>query len=351
MCAPGPHSHTNESPPVILLQMMTGYWGSQAIYVAAKLGLADLLKDGPKSGAELAQATRTHAPSLTRLLRALASIGVLAESEDGRFELTPLGACLQSGVPGSVRAAAIMFGETLYRAWSGLLQSVQTGETAFGHVFGTPIYQYFAQHPEAAAVFNEAMIEMTTQVAAAVVAAYDFSRFGKLVDVGGGYGTLVAAILQATPTLSGVVLDRPQVAEGARKYIEAAGLAGRCAVVGGDFFESVPSGGDAYVLKSIIHAWDDDRSIRILTNCYRVMAGEGPLLLVERVLPARTSHSSAAQAVTLNDLNMLVTSGGHERTEAEFRALFTAAGFTLTRIIATQAPMGFSVIEGVRVDL
>ena len=348
MSEPGSLVRTNESAAVDLLQIMTSYWAAQTIYVAAKLGLADLLKDGPKSSDELAQATATHAPSLARLLRALASEGVFTEEEDGRFGLTPLSMCLQSEEPGSVRAAAVMFGETLYQAWGGLLQSVRTGEPAFGSVLGMPIYQYFAQHPEAAAVFNEAMIAMTTQVATAVVAAYAFSRFRQLVDVGGGYGTLVAAILHATPTLTGVVFDLHRVAEGARKYLESIGLAGRCAITGGDFFESVPNGGDAYILKSIIHAWDDERSIRILTNCHRAMAEKGTLLLVERVLPARTSYSSATQAVTLNDLNMLVTSGGHERTEAAFRALFKAAGFTLTRVITTQAPMGFSLIEGVR---
>lgn len=310
--------------------------------------LADLLTDGPKSSNELAQATRTYAPSLARLLRALVGLGVFAEDADGRVTLTSLGACLQSGAPGSVRAAALMFGETLYRTWGGLLHSVQTGDPAFGQVFGMPIYQYFAQHPDDAAVFNEAMIAMTTQVAAAVVAAYDFSRFRTLVDVGGGHGTLTTAVLCATPALKGAVFDVPKVADGARTYLEAAGLAERCTVVGGDFFASVPGGGDAYILKSIIHAYDDEHATRILTNCHRAMKENGVLLLIERVLPTRIAQSSATQAVTLNDLNMLVTSGGHERTEAEFRALFAAAGFRLTNIVATQAPMGFSVIEGVR---
>lgn len=341
-------THSNESPPETLLRILTGYWPAQVVYVAAKLGIADLLKDGPQSSDVLALATKAHAPSLARLMRALVGIGVCAEDADGRFTLTPLGACLQSGGPGSVRAAALMFGETLYQAWGGLLHSVQTGETAFGQVFAMPIYQYFTQHPEAAAVFNEAMIAMTTQVATAVVAAYDFSRFRTLVDVGGGHGTLAAAILKATPALSGVVFDLPRVAEGAKKYIEAAGLTGRCTVVGGDFFESTPDGGDLYILKSIIHAWDDEHSVRILKHCHRGMVPNGTLLLVERVLPAQVSPTGAAQAVVLNDLNMLVTGGGYERTEAEFRALFSAAGFRLTRILSIQAPMGFSLIEGVR---
>ena len=348
MSTPDLLTHPNESPPETLLRILTGYWPAQVVYVAAKLGIADLLKDGPQSSDALALATKAHAPSLARFMRALVGIGVCAEDADGWFTLTPLGACLQSGVPGSVRAAALMFGETLYRAWGGLLHSVQTGETAFTHAFAMPIYQYFAQHPEAAAVFNEAMIAMTTQVATAVVAAYDFSRFHTLVDIGGGHGTLAAAILKATPALSGVVFDLPRVAEGAKKYIEAAGLTGRCTVVGGDFFESAPDGGDLYILKSIIHAWDDEHSVRILKHCHRGMVPNGTLLLVERVLPAQVSPTGAAQAVVLNDLNMLVTGGGYERTEAEFRALFSAAGFRLTRILSTQAPMGFSLIEGVR---
>lgn len=336
------------SPAATVLQMITGYWPAQVVYVAARLGLADLLADGPKSRDELAQVMRTHAPSLVRLLRALVGLGLFAEEADGRFALTPLGACLRSEAPGSVRAAVLMFGETLYRAWGSLLHSVQTGEPALGHVLGMPIYQYFAQHPDDAAVFNEAMIAMTTQVAAAVVAVYDFSRFRTLVDVGGGHGTLAAAVLRATPTLKGIVFDVPQVAVGARTYLATAGLAERCTVVGGDFFASVPYGGDAYILKSIIHAYDDERAARILTNCHQAMEENGTLLLIERVLPARIAQSSAAQAVTLNDLNMLVTSGGRERTEAEFRALFAAAGFRLTNIIVTQAPMGFRMIEGGR---
>lgn len=244
-------STTGSSAVAVLLQMITGYWPAQVVYVAAKLRIADLLKDGPKNSDELAAASQTHGPSLVRLLRVLVGLGVFAEGADGRFALTPLGACLQNGAPGSVRAAALMFGETLYRTWGGLLHSVQTGEPAWGQVLGMPIY-HFAQHPDDAAVFNEAMIAMTTQVAAAVVAAYDFSRFRTLVDVGGGHGTLTTAVLRATPALKGVVFDVPKVADGARKYLEAGGLAGRCTVMGGDFFASVPGGGDAYILKSII---------------------------------------------------------------------------------------------------
>jgi len=338
---------TDVPPPVALLQLVTGYWVSQAIYVAAKLGIADLLKDGPKSSDELAQATGTHARSLYRLLRALASVGVFAEAEDGRFGLTPLGECLQTGIPGSVRALTMMTSsEGWYRAWGDLLHSVRTGETAFNHVFGMDLWQYAAQNPEAAALVTEAMAEFTTQVSTAVVTAYDFSRFSKIVDVGGGNGTLLLSILQANPQMSGVLFDLPYVVEDARKHIAATDLTGRCEVVAGDFFASVPSGGDAYILKNIIHGWDDEHALKILQNCHRAMAENGKLLLVEGVIPPGNEPFRGK----LVDLHMLVIAGGGgcERTEAEYRALFAAAGFTLTNVVPLQSLLGFSVIEGVR---
>src|SRR5262249_28474617 len=202
---------TDVPPPVALLQLVTGYWVSQAIYVAAKLGIADLLKDGPKNDDELAKAIGTHVRSLYRLLRALASVGVFAETEDGRFGLTPLGECLQTGIPGSVRALTINHGERLYRAWGELLHSVRTGETAANHVFGMDSWKYLAQNPESAVIFSEAMAELTTQVSTAVVTAYDFSRFSKIVDVGGGNGTLILSILQANPEISGILFELPHV--------------------------------------------------------------------------------------------------------------------------------------------
>ena len=337
-------------PPVALYLMATGYYVSQAIYVAAKLGIADALKNGPKTCDELAQISGTHAPSLYRLLRVLASVGVFAELEHDRFGLTPIGACLRSGEPDSLRAMVLMFaGERLQRAWGGLLHSVRTGETAFDHVFGAGLFPYLAQNPEAAVVFDEAMASLTMQLSAAVAAAYDFSQFGTLVDVGGGHGALITAILRASPTLRGMLFDLPHVAEDAKKRLEAAGLTGRCTVVEGDFFASVPSGGDAYTLSRVIHDWDDARSVAILKNCHRAMGEQGKLLLVELVLPARVDQSAASQIVVEFDLTMLVDTGGRERTEAEFRALFEATGFRLTRIVLTQSPFGYSVIEGVRV--
>jgi hypothetical protein len=325
-------------PPVAMFQLIAGFWVSRTLYIAAKLGIADLLKDQAKSSEELAQATGTHAPSLYRVLRALASVGVFAEVEDGRFRLTPVGECLRTGVPGSMRALATMLcGQ--WRAWEDALYSVETGKIAFDHVFGMGLYQYLAQNPEAGTNFAEAMTEYTTPVAALVAAAYDFSPIGKLIDVGGGHGTLITAILKAHPTLTGVLFDVPPVAEGARQRIEAAGVAGRCELVGGSFFESVPGGGDAYLLANVILDYDDDRALKILKNCHRAMAGRGKLLLVESVI----SPGNEASFSKLVDVLMLVITGGRGRTEAEFHALLAVAGFRLTQIIPTPSEM--SVIE------
>jgi len=340
---------TDPPPFVALFQMVTGYYISQAIYVAAKLGIADWLKDGPRPYDELAKATRTHAPSLYRLLRLLVSAGVFAEQEDGRFALTPIGAYLQTEIPGSLRAVALQFTGSLHQqAWSALLHSVQTGETAFDHLFGMGLFPYLAQHLEEAAVFNAAMTALSTQVATTVVAAYDFSPFGTIVDVGGGQGALLRAILQATPTARGVLFDLPHVVTGAKEQIKATGLTERCTVVGGDFFESVPSGGDAYILSGVIHDWDEEQSKAILKNCHRAMSPQGKLLLVEAVVPARIDHSAPSQFSVRGDVNMLVHTGGCNRTEAEFRALFEAARFTLTRIIPTQGAA--RVLEGIRME-
>ncbi len=328
-------------PPTTLLQMMTGYWVSQAVYVAAKLGLADFLTEGPRRSEDLAAATGTHAPSLHRLLRALASAGVFTEASPGHFALTPLAALLRTGVPGSMRALAITYNEEQYRAWGDLLHSVRTGEVAFEHCYGMPIFDYFAQHPEADRVFNEAMIGWTDRVAAAVASTYDFSPFGTVVDVGGGYGALLAAILRRHPMARGILFDQPHVVGSAKELLAAAGIADRCACVGGDFFVEVPAGGDAYVLAQILHDWDDDRSSAILGQCRRAMPPHGKLLVVELVLPP----GEEAFFGKWLDLHMLVMTGGRERTGAEYDALFRAAGLALARVIPT--PPGPSVVEAV----
>jgi SAM-dependent methyltransferase len=336
------------TPRLALFQLLTAHYVSRAIYVAAKLGIADLLSSGPRTYEELAAATGTHGPSLNRVLRLLASAGVFAETEIGRFALTPLGECLRSDAPGSSRAAAMLFAGPLMGAWDELLHSVQTGEPGFVRAFGKEPFPYMAEHPDQARVFNDAMTAVSTHTARAVPSAYDFSGMKTVVDVGGGHGVLLSGILQANAAVRGVLFELPHVADGGRKAIAELGLAERCQVVAGDFFESVPAGGDAYVLKSVIHDWDNPRSTKILQNCHRAMAPDGKLLLVELVLPARVDQSPRAQIGTGSDVNMLVNIGGRERTDAEFGDLFAAAGFRLTRIEPIAGSLS-SVLEGVRV--
>lgn len=334
------------TPRETLLRMVFGYMASQVIHVAARLGIADLLQGGAKTSEELAAATGTHAPSLRRLLRALACVGVLAEVEPGLFELKPLGAALRSGAPDSARSLAMLFcDDSVWRSWGDLHHSVKTGETALERVVGMGPFEYFARNPELSVTFNEAMAEDTRNVAPGVAAGYDFSHFGTLVDVGGGNGTLISAILEATPGLRGVLFDTPAGVEAAPEALEASGVAERCRVIAGDFFESVPGGGGACILKSVIHDWDDDRAAAILRNCRGAMPREGRLLLVEPVLPPRV-ESAEITGVVMSDLNMLVCAGGRERTEAEFRELFAAAGFELTGITPTLGTTNYRLIEG-----
>jgi SAM-dependent methyltransferase len=335
------------STRLAFFRLVTGHYLSHATYVAARLGLADLLADGPRQADELARATGTHGPSLRRLLRLLVSAGVLAETDAERFALTPLGDCLRTGTPGSSHATALLFAGPIMRSWYDLMYSVRTGEPAFERTFGMKPFEYMAQHPDEAAVFNEAMTAVSTQAAAAVAATYDFSSCRAVMDVGGGHGVLLGAILGAYPGLRGVLFELPPVAEGARKRLAAGGFGDRCEVVAGDFFESVPAGADVCVLKSVIHDWDDARSVRILRNCHRALPPGGKLLLVELVLPARVDSSPRAQIATGSDVNMLVNVGGRERTEQEFAALFQAAGFELTRILPLEGALS-SVLEGVR---
>jgi hypothetical protein len=326
-----------------MIRLMTGFWISRAIYVAAKLGISDLLKDEPKEINELA--TGSHGPSLYRVLRALASIGIFDENEQGRFALTPLASTLCTNVPGSLRAWVNMqSGEEHYRAWGDLMHSVQTGETAFDHVFGMGPWQYRARNPEPAKVFDEAMANLTGMFNTAVLSSYPFSRFNKIVDVGGGDGSLLIAILEANPTVKGMLFDLPHVAEKAKHRITNAGLAGRCQVVAGDAFASVPDGGDAYILSRLIMSWDDARSIAILKNCHRAIVASGRLLLIEGVIRS----GNEPDINKFFDLTMMALSGGHQRTADEFQILLGAAGFALRQIIPTQSVMSVSVIESTR---
>jgi SAM-dependent methyltransferase len=334
-------------PQLVLYQMVIGHYLSRALALAAKLGVADQLRDGPRPADTLAEASGTHAPSLRRLLRFLASVGVFEEREDGRFALTPLGECLRAGVPGSSRAMIMLFGGVgIQENWKELEHCIRTGEPAYRKRGFSDPFAETARNPDDAAVFDAAMADFTRLAAIAVAAAYDFSAFRTVVDVGGGNGALLIGILKANPHLHGIVADQPHVVERARQQIAENGLAERCQAVGGDFFRDVPSGGDAYILKHVIHDWDDDRAHAILENCRNAMRPNTRLLIVEGVYPARIDRSLESRAAAANDMNMLVSTGGRQRSEAEFRMLYERAGFALTRIVPTLARV--SVIEGLR---
>jgi hypothetical protein len=330
----------NPTPP-LLFQMTTSYWISQAIYVAAKLGIADSLKDGPQSCAALATLTGADAPSLFRLMRALSSVGIFSQVGKDRFALSRLAQSLQTEVDGSLRAMVITIGEIHYQACGNLLHSVQTGSPAFNHVFGTSLFDYLQQNADAADAFNQAMTNLSSMLAYAVLMAYDFAGISSIVDIGGGHGKLLGKILQFNPDMRGTVFDMPSTIETANQQPGKNACCGRCSYVTGDFFTSVPEGADAYLLCGVIHDWDDERAITILRNCRAAMAEKSKLLLVDMVVPDATSPSFSK----LLDLNMLVMNGGRERTKAEFCALLDAADYKLTKIVPTMAPQ--SVMEAV----
>jgi len=335
-------SQTTEVPPqAAMLQLISGFWISRAVYVLAKLGIPDLLAKQPCSTEELAQLTETHAPSLARVLRALVSVGVLAQAADGKLSLTPLSETLRTDAPGSVRWFAISeLGEEHYPAWGDLMYSVKTGGIAFDHVFGMDIWEFFRSHPENARIFNDSMSGMTAAVNEAILSRYDFSGIKKLVDVGGGHGALITSILNANPGMSGVLFDAPVVIEGAVPRLQAAGMSERCDAVSGDFFKEVPAGADAYILKWIIHDWDDARATAILRNCRRAVTANGRLLLVDVVIPT-TDEPHFGKFI---DLNMMIMAGGLERTEEQFSELLANSGFRLTRVVHTESPFG--IVEG-----
>jgi ubiquinone/menaquinone biosynthesis C-methylase UbiE len=341
---PEAYTANDMSPAVALRYLSTGFWVSQAIAVVAELGIADLLKAGAKTCAELAQAVSAHPDALYRLLRGTASVGIFAEDDHGRFTLTPLATLLLADIPQSWRAAAIMSGEAwAWQPWGALAYSVKTGRPAFDHIFGVEFDAYLAQHRNAADIFQAFMQVATGEEAMAVAPVYDFSGLTTVVDVGGGRGALLAAILRANPHLRGILFDAPQVIADAQPTFEAQSVADRCELVGGDFFEALPPGGDAYILKWILVSWDDERTVTILQNCRRAMRPQGKLLVIERIIPP----GNAPFFGKLADLNLLVMYKGRHRTEAEYRTLFTRAGFELSRVIPTNSPTEFSVIEGV----
>jgi hypothetical protein len=332
-------------PATVLYQLSTGHYQARALGLVAKLGIADLLGDERRSAQELAAATNTHAGALRRVLRLLASVGVFEEHEDGRFSLTPVGQALRDDVPGSMRAMVLLYsGEAVQNRWAELEYCVRTGQPAFKqHAPDADVFAIFAKDPEAAANFDKAMASLVPQTVAAVTQAYDFSAFSTLVDVGGGNGALLSGILSAIPALSGVLFDQPHVVERARPGLEASSVGPRLTLVGGNFFESVPEGKDAYLLKHIIHDWTDAEASAILRVCRKAMPAHAKLLIVEGVYPERVTVSPAAQDAAANDVNMLVNTGGRQRSEREFRALLSESGFELARIVPT--PGHVSVIE------
>ena len=334
------------APPtssMALIRLMSGLWISQLIYVIAKLGIPDLLREGPRSAEELAAKTGTHAPSLYRVLRALTTVGVLFEDERGNFYLTPLSLHLRSEVHGSLRSMAIMFGEPWHwDVWGSLLHSVRTGQPAFEHVHGMGTYEYVTEHADVAAVYDSAMTSITRQTAAAIADGYDFDGVKTIVDIGGGHGTLLIDLLTAHPHLSGTVYDLPHVVEGAKPAIEAAGLADRLYAVGGDCFEHIPPGADAYITKSFIHSFDDEQASRVLRTIREAMPPHGRVLVCEMVLP----DDNEPHFGKLLDIEMLTQSAdGRDRTQDQFRELFASAGLTLRKVHDTDSPV--SVIEGV----
>jgi len=326
--------------------LIRGYRIAAAVYVAVRLGIPDLLADGPREVDDLAQATASHAPSLRRVMRALAAVGVLEKVGPSRFALTPAGAILRADDPDSLRPSILFtLNETHWRPWSRLLHTVQTGETAFEDVHGVGLFDYLATHPEVSALFNAGMAGNSPAHARLVAASYDFSGMRLVVDVAGGRGRLLTAILERNPQLRGVLFDLPHVIEEARLLVNDAGVGARCEFVGGNFFEAVPSGGDAYLLRNIIHDWKDDRAVAILESCRRAMASAAHLVLVERYLP---EDPREAVPVHHADLEMLVNVGGQERTTEEYAALLRRGGFRLTRTIPlgrAKEAMGHYLVE------
>jgi biotin operon repressor len=344
MPKPKPARAKQASDPMILMNLTAGKWVSQALAVAAEFGIAALLKDGAKSAADIARATNVSEDAVYRLLRALASVGLFAETGERRFRLTPLGKLLRTDSPEALGGYAQFVGhESTWRPWGELRHSIRTGEPAFDHVCAMPIFEYFAKTPEAAAVFDAAMTSISTFESKAVVAAYDFSGIGTLVDVAGGHGLLITTILKANRRMGGILFDLPHVTAGAPALLQSRGVADRCQIVSGDFFASVPDGGDAYIMKHIIHDWDDERAIQILRNCHHAMRSGGKLLIVDAVIP----RGNSAHFGKLLDLEMLVlTPRGRERTRLEFQDLLKQSGFRLRRVVPTETHL--SVVEGVR---
>ena len=335
----------DQVPPALMLRQLAFVMrASRALYAVAELGIADILAGGPMTSAELAARVKTDPPSLRRLLRALVAQGVFEEPAPDRFRLNAAGELLRRDVPGSQRAGVLFTaGEMRWQLWSDFLESVRTGQAAVERAFGKTVFERHAENAEESALFSQAMASFSAAISAPVIAACDFAPFRSIADVGGGTGRLLADILAANPDARGVLFDLPEVVAAAPPLLEASGVAERCRVVAGSFFESVPAGADAYLLKSVLHDWDDARSIAILSNCRKAMAAKARLLIVERVMPETAERGRAVEAYLLDLEMLLMTPGGRERSESEFRAILSAAGFEMMRILPTEAPV--SVIE------
>ena len=329
-------------PSEILLQMVMGKWISQALGTVVEIGVPDLLAKGARRCGDLAAEAGVSEDGLYRLLRALASVGLFAESPDRRFKLTPMGELLRSDHPGSVAALARFSAHDItWRPTGRLDYSVKTGMPAFDHVFGTPIFEYLSRNPEASAIFDNAMTSLSYTEAQAAAAAYDFKGIETLMDVAGGHGLLLATVLGRHKTMRGVLFDLPHVAAGADATFTRAGIKGRVRIESGDFFKELPSGADAIIMKHVIHDWDDDSATRILQTCHRALGARGKVLIVDPVIPpGDTPHPGK-----LLDLAMLV-SRGRERTKTEFAQLLGGVGFRLSRVVATESPL--SVVEAVK---
>lgn len=343
-----PEDHASASPAEALLRQATAFQLSQAIWVAAKLSVADHLRDGPMAVEKLALLTGCDPAALHRLLRALAAFRIFRQIEPGTFALAPQGACLCADATDSIRDQVLLFGgENFWQTWGALLHAVRTGETAFSHLFGVRnSFEYYARNPAELESMNRAMTAGSLAIASAVVAACDFSGARTIADIGGGHGRLVAGILKANAGLRGILFDFEGVVAGAAAILDQAGIADRCDVVAGDMLASVPAHCDVYLMSRVINIFDDARAVAVLKNCHAAMAADAKLILVERVLPEIAEPTFPAQSKVMSDLTMLVRTGGRERTANEFRDLLAQAGLRATRIVPTSSPV--SVIEAVR---
>lgn len=333
---------TQLPPPVQMLHLVSGFWASKVCFAIATLEIADAFKTGAQTPAQVARQTGTHAPTVHRLLRAAASFGLFDEKA-GYFSITDVGRTLMTDVPGSLRDFAMAeLGQEHYEGWGNLLHSVRTGDIAFNHATGRDVWAYYADHPEDGQRFTRAMANMSNGFNPAIVHGYDFSEFSSIVDVGGGSGALLCGILHHNPDATGIVFDLPYVFDQATTYIREEGLTDRCQPEAGDFFVAVPEGADAYLLKVVIHDWNDASALKILQSCHRAMPDHAKLLLIESVIPPGNDPHFGK----LLDINMLVMTGGMERDEAQYTQLLADAGFDVQRILPTRSPL--NIIECVK---